>query len=99
MSEGSQVETRHASEDLTRDEGLRIRLIPEIVHKLMDRKDRDFPHLSPARFQADAEIAFEFPFLLQRLQRFEVVEADMLTRFEFNRCVIAQDKVDLKAGL
>lgn len=47
---------------------LRIRLIPEVVHKLMDGKDGHCSHLSPARFQADAEIAFEFPFLRQSLQ-------------------------------
>ena len=42
---------------------LRIGLIPEILEELFDRENRDLADLSSSRFQADTEIAFEFPFL------------------------------------
>lgn len=65
----------------------------------MDWKNGHFSHLSSATFKADAEIAFQFPLLRQCLQGFQVAGADVFTRLEFNRRVIAQDKIYFKAGL
>ena len=62
-------------------------------------KDRNLADFSPSCFQADAKIAFEFPLLRQRFQRFQIVGPNVFARLEFNRRVIAQNKVYFKARL
>jgi hypothetical protein len=72
------------------DAELRIRFVPEILHKLVDGENGHFSHLSPSNFEADAKIAFKFSLLSQSLQRLQVVEANGFARFKFNRRVIVQ---------
>lgn len=65
----------------------------------MDGENGHSSHLSSPSFQADTKIAFEFPLLRQRLQRFQVIRTNVFTRLEFNRRVIPQNKIDFEAGL